>query len=1088
MNKKNLILACMAFSSHFAAFSQVSDPLWMRYSSISPDGKTIAFAYKGDIYTVASKGGVAKQLTTNKAYDYSPVWNPDGKTLAFASNREGSLDIYITTIEGGAPKRVTTNSGTEIPVAFSDATHILYTTYAMPSVDNMQFPSPTFKYTFKVSTAGGRPELFSEVPMDQLNIGPKGVVLYNDVKGYEDYWRKHHTSSIARDIWKYDGKKYEKLTSFNGEDRNPVWTSDGKGFYYLSEKDGTFNIYKRNLDNSTSESQLTHYKGNPVRFLSSSNNGVLCYGYDGEIYTLTPGDKPQKVNIEIVTDNTDRDLIRQIRTSGASRVSVSPKGNEIAFIMSGDVYVTSMDYKTTKQITDTPELERTVDFSSDGRSIVYDSERNGVWQVYVTTLSKKEEKNFTYSTELKEECITDGKTTSFQPQFSPDGSEVAFLRNRTEICVVNLKSKKIRTVMDGKFQYSYADGDQSYSWSPDGKWLLTGYIGTGGWNNKDIALVKADGSGEIHNLTNSGYTEGNPRWVLDGKAMIFQSDRAGYRSHGSWGAERDQYIMFFDREAYQKFRMNKEELALYEEKKKAEEEAKKKEETDKKEKAKKNKTKTEEKKEDKKEDKGVVYDLKNLDDRTIRLTPYSTNLGDALLSKDGTKLYYIAPFEGRSALWVQHIKEYRNELKMRGMDWVSLEPDADVKNAYMASGGYIKKLEIESGKLSNIDFETFFNNRPLAYSKYLFDHIWKQTEDKLYDPKMNGADWNKLRSTYEKFLPHINNGYDFAEMASELLGELNVSHTGCRYAAPNYAMPVASLGVFYDNNYKGDGLKIQEIIKGSPFTEIESEVEPGCIIEKIDGEAIKAGQDYYPLLAGKAGRYTRLTISKKGKTFDVTITPISVGAETEMLYQRWVERNKEIVDKLSGGKVTYVHIKAMNGECFQELYKDLLSDKNRNKDAVIVDTRHNGGGWLHNDVCLLLSGSKKVEYAPRGQFIGIDPFDRWTKPSCMLVCEDNYSNAHGTPWLYKELGIGKLIGTPVPGTMTAVWWEGIGNGEFVFGIPQVCSVDPRGNYLENQELHPDIEVYNTPAEQLKGTDSQLEYAVKEMLSTLNKKK
>lgn len=1088
MNKKILFSACLALVVQARAFcDEGADPKWLRWCSVSPDGKHIAFSYCGDIFTVPTTGGEARQLTTNTAYEYAPVWSPDSKHLAFASTREGSMDVFVTTIDGGAPKRVTTNSGSEIPVAFLDAQHLIYKASGMRSTDDLVFPSSTFPMLYQISIDGGRPEVYSEWPMDNPSIGNKGV-LFEDIKGYEDYWRKHQKSSIARDIWLFDGDTYQKITDFSGDDRDPVWAPGKDGFYYLSERNGSFNVYYHDLQSSGADKQITMHKKHPVRFLTVADNGMLCYSYDGEIYTLKEGGKPKKLSVNIVRDDMQREVIRQIRYAGASEVAISPKNKEIAFIMNGDVYVTSTDYSTTKQITDTPVRERTVDFAPDGRSLVYASERDGVWQVYQATIAQEKEKNFTYCTGIREERLTDGKYTAFQPLYNPKGGEVAFLKNRTEICVLDLKSKKVRTVMDGKFQYSYTDGDQNYAWSPDGKWILTEYIGVGGWNNKDIALVKADGKGEIHNLTNSGYSEGSPKWVLDGKAMIFQSDRSGYRSHGSWGSQRDEYIMFFDQDAYERFRMSKEELALLEEREKEEKAAQEKEEQSKKEnrknKRKDKKDQPEEKKSGEKEQaKDLVFDLEHLDDRTIRLTPYSTSLGDAVLSKDGTKLYYVAPHEGSGALWVQHLKEYRNELKMKGMDWARLDVDADVKNAYMASGGYIKKLDIESGRVSTIGFEAFYTERPDEKRAYLFDHIWKQTKDKLYDPNMNGADWDALYQDYKKYLPHINNNYDFAEMASELLGELNVSHTGCRFGGYGGALPTATLGLFYDTDYKGDGLKVKEVLRGGPLDTKKKEVEAGDLITAIDGQEIKAGMDYFPLLEGKAGRYTRLTVVKKGKEQQVTIKPISVGREMDLLYDRWVERNREIVEKLSNGRLVYVHIKEMNAPCFQKLYKELMSDENRNKDAVIVDTRHNGGGWLHDDICILLSGKKTMEFKPRGQFIGNDPFDRWVKPSCMLICEDNYSNAHGTPWYYKEQGLGKLIGAPVPGTMTAVWWEGL-DGGLVFGIPQVTTVDPRGEVLENQLLKPDIEVYNDPKDILNGKDLQLERAVEEMLKEI----
>lgn len=1089
--KPNYMKKKFAFALALASAVQLqaqTAPNWLRWCAISPDGKNIAFTYSGDIYLVPANGGEARQLTANTAYDYAPVWSPDSKHLAFSSTREGSKDVFVASINGGTPQRVTTHSGSEVPVAFlDDQTIVFKSTLGTPTADNIQFPSSTYHRLYKVNVKGGRPELFSEWAMDNPSIGKKGI-LYEDIKGYEDYWRKHQTSSIARDIWMFDGKNYLKITSFKGEDRSPVWTADGDAFFYLSEQNGTFNVFHRPLQSNAPAQQLTFHKDNPVRFLSASAAGTLCYSYDGEIYTLLPGQQPQKVNIRLTRDDMQREVIRQLHTSGVSQVSISPENKEIAFILKGDVYVTSTDYATTKQITNTPERERSVDFAPDGRSLVYASERDGKWQIYQATIANKEDKNFTYASAVKEERLTDGSFTAFQPLYNPKGGEVAFLKDRTEICIINLKNKKVRTAMPGKFQYSYTDGDQSFAWSPDGKWLLSEYIGNGGWNNKDIALVKADGSGEIHNLTNSGYSEGSPKWVLGGKAMIFQSDRAGYRSHGSWGSLRDEYILFFDRDAYDRFRMNKEDLALLEEQEKLEKEAKEKAEKEKAEKESKKKdkkkkdTKKDVKKDVKKEDKKsdeLQLDLSHLDEWVIRLTPYSTSLGDVILDKEGTKLYYVAPFEGSPSLWIQDLKEHSNSLKMKGIGWASFDLDKEGKNAYMANWT-IQKLDIASGRTSNIPFEAFHTEQPAATRAYLFDHIWHQTKEKLYDPNMNGADWDKIYKTYSKYLPHISNNYDFAEMASEMLGELNVSHTGCRFGGYGGAMSTACLGVFYDESYKGDGLKIKEVIKGSPLEAGKKPVKAGAVVLAIDGQEIKAGQDYFPLLEGKTGRYTRLTVEMDGKRQDIVVKPISAGAQEELLYKRWVNRNKEIVERLSKGRLAYVHIKEMNASSFQELYKDLLSDKNRNREAVIVDTRHNGGGWLHDDIIALLTGKLTMQYKPRGQYIGNDPFDRWTKPSCMLICEDNYSNAHGTPWYYKAQGVGKLIGAPVPGTMTAVWWEGI-EGGMVFGIPQVGAYDMDGNVLENQLLMPDIEVYNNPADVLGGKDSQLERAVQEML-------
>lgn len=1077
---KKTMLAVAALLAAATTYAQ-DQPLWMRHCAISPDGSTIAFGYKGDIYTVPVSGGKATQVTTNPSFDTHPVWSPDGKQIAFASSREGSMDVYVVNKEGGTPRRLTTHSGNETPLAFKDNTHIIYQASLMPDAASLFFPSKQFPQLYETSTEGGRPKLFSSLSMEDISISPDGKrFLYHDQKGYEDPWRKHHTSSITRDIWLCEDQEgqrtYRKLSDFAGEDRNPVWAADGQSYYYLSEKDGTSNIYKHDID-GRQDVQITRFTQNPVRFLSIAGNGTLCFGYNGEIYTVREGQEPRKVTVSILTDKTDKNLIHQIKNSGATEIALSPDGKEIAFILRGDVYVTSTDYTTTRQITNTPEQERSVSFSPDGRSIVYASERNGLWQIYQSTLTDKEEKLFTYANDIQEEKLTDTSVTSFQPQYSPDGKEVAYLENRTTLRVINLKSKAIRTVMDGKFEYSYSDGDQWFQWSPDSRWLLTNYIGTGGWNNKDVALVNASGNGEIHNLTESGYNDAHAKWVLDGKAMIWESDRAGFRSHGSWGAETDIYIMFFDLEAYERFRLNKEELALVEE---AEKEEKKEEETGKKDK------KKQDKKEDTKDDKVIeplTFDLDNCRDRIIRLTVNSSNLGDAVLTQKGDKLYYQAAFEGEYDLWMHDLKENKTQIAVKKIGYGPLISDKDDKFLYLCGNGSIKKVDIEKGESKPVDFEAIFNYRPYAEREYIFDHVWQQVDDKFYDPQLHGIDWKAYKENYRRFLPHINNNYDFQEMLSEMLGELNGSHTGARYYAPGATLQTAELGVFFDQTYTGNGLKIEEIIAKGPFAVKKTDVTPGCIIEKIDGQPILKDTDYYPLLDGKINKNILLAIynPQTGKRFNVKVKGISTDALNELLYKRWVDRNRKLVDKLSDGRIAYVHVKGMDSPSFRTVYSEVLSDKNRNREALIVDTRHNGGGWLHDDLATLLSGKEYQRFMPRGQYIGSDPFNKWLKPSCVLVCEDNYSNAHGFPWVYKELGIGKLIGTPVPGTMTAVWWERQIDPSIVFGIPQVGCMDMRGQYMENHQLEPDIEVYNTPEKFLQGEDEQLEAAVKEML-------
>ena len=421
------------------------------------------------------------------------------------------------------------------------------------------------------------------------------------------------------------------------------------------------------------------------------------------------------------------------------------------------------------------------------------------------------------------------------------------------------------------------------------------------------------------------------------------------------------------------------------------------------------------------------------------------------------------------------------------------EMDKKGEKLYVLSGSGIQEVTLPSGEggsasVKAIEYNAEYSRIPSQEREYIFDHVISQVRDKFYDENLHGVDWDMYARDYRRFLPYINNNRDFATLLSELLGELNASHTGGRFYAPGApaATSNAVLGAFFDENYDGDGLKISEILKRGPLATDKAGLSAGDIITAIDGLPVKSGVDYYPLLEGKAGKKVRLTVSHNGASKDITVRPITPGKQNELLYRRYVERNRAIVDSVSGGRVAYVHVQGMDSPSFRTVYDELLGLQ-RDKEAVVVDTRYNGGGWLHNDLAILLSGKEYVRFSPRGQYIGHEPFSQWTKPSVMLTNESNYSDAHGSPYTYQTLGLGKIVGAPVPGTMTAVWWETQVDPTIVFGIPQVTSLDKNGKALENQQLNPDVEVYNLPADVLKGIDTQLIEATKELLRQLDAK-
>ncbi|MBD5241756.1 MAG: peptidase S41 [Barnesiella sp.] len=1050
-------------------------PLWLRDVKISPDGKEIAFTYKGDIWKVPVQGGNAVRLTSQPSYESEPVWSPDGKQIAFASDRAGGSDIYIMSSTGGSARRLTTNSAAETPEAITpDGKYVLFSANIQDPASSALFPYRSMTELYRVPVEGGRVTQVLGTPAVQMSFLPDGSsFIYEDVKGSEDKWRKHHTSSVTRDIWKYDAKtgKHTNLTKRGGEDRNPVVSKDGSTIYFLSERNGdSFNLYSMPLNDSGKITKLTDFKTHPVRFLSQGNDGTFAFTYNGEIYTKKGDAAPVKVKINLESD--EEELPVKLNVSSMPSATVSPDGNQVAFVNRGEVFVTSTKHQTTKQITNTPEGESNLAWAPDNRTLYYTSERDGHFNIYKATISRKDDPNFSNATVIEETPVFSTKDCIDRtyPSISPDGKKMTFVQDRTKLMVMDLDTKKVRQLTDGSTIASRTKGFPS-QWSPDGKWILIEATDLRHQPYGDIAIINVE-TGKMTYITKTGYFDENPRWAMDGNAIIFASERYGMRNHASWGSMNDVMITFLNQDAYDRFRLNEEDYALLKEVEKAQKKDKGDKKTD------------GEKKE--KESKDIKVELDGFADRTIRLTPNSSNLADAYLTPDGETLYYLSAFEKGYDLW--KVKPRTGDVKLvsklSGARGIDTDKDG---NLYLV-GSTVRKFDPKTEKTTNISASAKMKVDGAAEREYMLRHVYNEERERFFRKDMNGADWTALYNNYKKFLPHINNNYDFAELLSELLGELNVSHTGGRYYGPGASDATASLGLLYDWNFEGDGLKVSEVIAGGPFDRASSKVKAGAVVNAVNGIKIDKNTDYTEIFNNLAGKKTLVSFSAPGQeNWEEVILPISAGTLNELLYNRWVKSREEEVDRLSGGRLGYVHIRSMDDASFRKLYAKALGEY-IDRDGIVIDTRWNGGGRLHEDIEVMFSGKKYLTQDVHGVPTSDMPSRRWNKPSIMITGEANYSNAHGTPWVYRHLGLGKLVGMPVPGTMSSVNWVTLQDPSLVFGIPVIGFRTEEGNYLENTQLEPDIKVANDPAEVVKGVDAQLKAAVDELMKEVKNKK
>lgn len=1031
------------------------EALWLRDISIAPDGRTIAFTYKGDIFTVAAEGGEARRITSDPGYETSPVWSPDSRTIAFAADRYGNFDVFATEARGGGEwQRLTSNSAAELPEAFSpDGRTVLFSAAIQDPVESVLFPTRRLTELYAVGFDGKAPRQIAAWPMTAVSWAPDGKsFLYQDIKGFEDTWRKHHTSSVTRDIWRYTPStgRHSIVVEHAGEDLNPI--DAGDRIYFLSERapQKSINVWSAPASNPEAAEPLTSFTKHPVRFLSRATDGTLAFGYDGGIYTLTPGGKPRKVAVDIKADYPDPRR-KLSATTGATGAKASPNGKNVAFIVRGDVYVTPVEYGTTRRITSTPEAERDICWANDS-TLYYCSERDGRSNIWRATSGTPGESDLAYAPVIKEEAVFKAdKHERTMPRMSPDGKTLAFILDRNSLAVSTPDGSKVRTLTDAS-THPGRGGHFDYCWSPDSRTIALEVVDRKHDPYTDIAIVDV-ASGKMTNITGSGYFDASPRWIFDGNALAFQTERNGMRNHASWGSQSDVYFVFMNQKAFDRFKLSKEDRERLGADK----------------------------------DTVVVIETEGISDRQVRITPMSTDLADAVV--DGRKLHFISEADdGGTFVWEYDLDDKSLAMKRRTAEAPgTFDVTPDGKNIFL----FGKTLQKFGSKPKTISYRAEATLDPAAEREYMFDNLVREEAERFYTADMHGVDWPALTAHYRRFLPSISNNYDYAEMLSEMLGELNVSHTGARrQGGTDASLPqaTASLGVLLDLGYTGQGARIAEVLPQGPLFGLDPAVAPGDIISAIGESTVDSAHSLDMLLTDASGKPTSVELRRAdGTTTRHTVKPIGSSRMSDLLYERWVRRRAHDVDSLSGGRLAYVHIASMNDESFRKVYSDLLGKYN-DREGVVIDIRWNGGGRLHEDIETLFSGEKYFTQEIRGVETCDMPSRRWNKPSIMVISEACYSNAHGTPWVYTHRGIGRTVGMPVPGTMTSVNWVRMQDPNLVYGIPVVGYRLPDGGFLENRQLEPDIRVANDPAEAVAGVDAQLRTAVEALLKEIDSNK
>ena len=721
-----------------------------------------------------------------------------------------------------------------------------------------------------------------------------------------------------------------------------------------------------------------------------------------------------------------------------TEITVSRDGRQVAVIARGEIFVLSTDTGTTRRITRTPSHERNVSFGPDGRSLVYISERDGDMDIFEATLGNAAMKAFTDDGPVVEHKVVDTNGDVLFPQLSPDGTKLAYLADRKSIQVLDRATGTTVTALPPGYFYSYIDDDISFAWSPDSRWLTAsvGSVAT----NLDVVLLDASGQRKPMYVAHGGFNEGNPEFGPGGKTVIWVTAREA--DNGT--DQLDIYQAYLTRAAFDQ----------------------------------------------KAEPAGANWQPQSagIEQRTKRLTSFSLNPLLFTLMPDEEKLLVVDREAGSRAVarFFSVANGEMTEVFNRPMaDGYTV--DAARHHLFALTNGAVERTTLATVETTRFALDTTMDIDARGEELAWFEHFWRTTKFKFYEPTMHGRDWDALGAHYRRFIPHVDTWEDFAEMMSEMAGELNASHMGCTYLKPNPLSPhTASLGLYFDDQFEGPGLRIAAVLPGGPADITGSRLKPGAVVFALDTEMLDAHSDIDQLLNGMADTAVQLLVLPPGAKQKVTetVVPIPMPQAVALRRAQWVAERKALTEKLSGGRLGYVHLPAMDADTYREAYSEVIGDY-RDKEGLVVDVRYNAGGNLHDQLVTLFTGEVVAAFVSRrNEIVGRMPTGRWARPTVLVQNASSYSDGSIFPHLYRRQKLGPIVGDRVPGTGTAVWWMFPMKGAFKWGIPQLGARDFKTGWFENQEIPPDKLVRHDPGAVAEGRDPQLEAAVAEMLKKL----
>jgi tricorn protease len=1072
---KKLITFILFMGLSGLLFSQ-EEACLMRFPAIYDN--LVVFSYAGDLYTVASTGGVARKLTNDVGYEMFTRFSPDGKSIAFTGQYDGNTEVYLMPAQGGIPKRLTyTATLGRDDISDRMGPNNIVLTWK----NNEQVVYRSRKKTFndfigQLFIANVNGGLSEELPLPAggfCSYSPDGKKLaYNRVFREFRTW-KYYRGGMADDIWIYDfqSKETVNITNNVSQDIIPMW--HGKDIYFLSDRDRIMNLFVYNTETKETK-KVTNYTEFDVKFPSLGNKSIV-YENGGFIYNLDLATlQSVKIPITIADDlNSGRNELKD-----ASKLinswAISPDGKRMVFGARGDVFTVPAKTGMTKNLTETSGVhDRNVEWSPDGKYISYISDRTGEDEIYIQNQD---------GTEKAIQITSNSSNYKYNPVWSPDSKKLMWSDRMQRLQYVDISSKQIVLVEETK------EGEiRTYSWSPDSKWIAYPMPTSDGMTR--IYVFNTD-TKEKQPLTDGWYESGDPVFSNDGKYLFFTSSR-DFNPDYSWiewnTIYKDMskvYFLTLTKDIDNPFQPENDQVEVKAEP--ASDEAKKEEGKDKKE---------ADTKEKKTEGVTVKIDFDGIMDRIVAL-PIDAGAYWNLSPVDKSIYYNMRNSDMKGvALKVFNLEDKKEtDLGEYGSFLIS----ANMKKMVVQDKGKYAIIDLPKGKISASEFVDLSNMKVWANVKdewqQIYDESWRQMRDFFYDPNMHGVDWKAIHSKYKPLVAHVNNRNDLNYIIGEMIGELNIGHAyvgeGDRPAPERIKMGLLGAELSRD---KSGYYKIEKILKGenwsqdnrSPLSGVGIDIKEGDFIVAVNGKSTKDMVDIYMALMGTADKQVELSINgspdEAGARKEIIIP---VGDESNLYYYNWVQDNIKKVSEATNGQVGYIHIPDMSPAGLNEFVKYFYPQLK--KRALIIDDRGNGGGNVSPMIIERLKRELAMMRISRNGSPNTSPESMHYGPKVMLI--NNYSASDGDlfPYQFKTLKMGKLIGKRTWGGVTGIR----GTLPFIDGgslmRPEFSTYDREGKsfVIEGHGVDPDIEVDNDPAKEYAGEDQQLNKAIEVILEEL----